>query len=35
VWQSNIDAIVPDDRRLSDYTGNSYLRASLCEAYKY
>ncbi|MFA4836189.1 MAG: molybdopterin-dependent oxidoreductase [Dehalococcoidia bacterium] len=34
VWESNIDAIVPDEPGLSDYAGNSYFRGLLCKVYK-
>ena len=34
VWESNIDAIVPDEPGLSDYSGNSYFRGLLCKIYK-
>ena len=34
VWESNIDAIVPDEPGLSDYSGNSYFRGLLCKVYK-
>ena len=34
VWESNIDAIVPDQPGLSDYAGNSYFRGLLCRVYK-
>ncbi len=34
VWESNIDAIVPDAPGFSDYAGNSYFRGLLCRVYK-
>jgi len=34
VWESNIDAIVPDEPGLFDYTGNSYFRGLLCRVSK-
>jgi len=34
VWDSNINAILPDDPELCDYTGDNYFRALLCKVYK-
>ncbi len=34
VWESNINAILPDDPEVCDYAGNSYFRALLCRVYK-
>ena len=34
VWDSNINAILPDDPELCDYTGDNYFRALLCRVYK-
>lgn len=34
VWESNINAILPDGPDVCDYTGNSYFRGLLCRVYK-
>jgi anaerobic selenocysteine-containing dehydrogenase len=34
VWESNINAILPDDPEVCDYAGNNYFRAALCRVYK-
>ena len=34
VWESNINAILPDDPELCDYTGDNPFRALLCRVYK-
>ncbi len=34
VWESNIDAILPDDPEVCDYAGNNYFRGLLCKVYK-
>ena len=33
VWESNINAIIPDDPEVCDYAGNNYFRAMLCKVY--
>ena len=34
VWEANINAILPDDPSVCDYTGDNYFRALLCRVYK-
>ncbi|MDO8567946.1 MAG: molybdopterin-dependent oxidoreductase [Dehalococcoidales bacterium] len=34
VWESNINAILPDDPELCDYAGDNPFRAMLCRVYK-
>jgi anaerobic selenocysteine-containing dehydrogenase len=34
VWESNINAILPDDEQYFDYAGDNYFRALLCRVYK-
>jgi anaerobic selenocysteine-containing dehydrogenase len=34
VWESNINAILPDDEEFFDYAGDNYFRALLCRVYK-
>jgi thiosulfate reductase/polysulfide reductase chain A len=34
VWESNINAILPDDPEVCDYAGNNCFRALLCKVYK-
>ena len=34
VWESNINAILPDAPELCDYAGDNYFRALLCKVYK-
>ncbi len=34
VWESNINAILPDGPEVCDYAGNNYFRGLLCRVYK-
>ncbi|MDO8491773.1 MAG: molybdopterin dinucleotide binding domain-containing protein [Dehalococcoidia bacterium] len=34
IWESNINAIVPDEPGFCDYAGDNYFRALLCKVYK-
>lgn len=34
VWESNINAILPDVPQVCDYAGNNYFRATLCRVYR-
>jgi anaerobic selenocysteine-containing dehydrogenase len=34
VWESNINAILPDEEQFFDYAGDNYFRALLCRVYK-
>ncbi len=34
VWESNINAIVPDDKEYFDFAGDNYFRALLCKIYR-
>jgi thiosulfate reductase/polysulfide reductase chain A len=34
VWESNINAIIPDGPEYCDYAGDNYFRALLCKVYK-
>ncbi len=34
VWESNINAVLPDDPSVCDFAGNNYFRGLLCRIYK-